>query len=145
MKVARIASFGLSVLLVFIPGFLALDASAAPPSSSGFNNKSDEDEGLGSAQGEIERVITPEYRRRGMRVEKMSNGNLRVLLPSGSCSPTTALTSAAISPPLCGKSPVSCFAVPGFRPMSSATPTATDRTAITSTSRCAGRKAWRRF
>lgn len=82
MKVARIASFGLSVLLVFILGFLALDASAAPPSSSGFNNKSDEDEGLGSAQGEIERVITPEYRRRGMRVEKMSNGNLRVLLPS---------------------------------------------------------------
>ena len=82
MMVSRIASLGLLALLVFIPGFFAPDVGAAPPNSS-FNNKSSEDdEGLGSAQGEIDRIITPEYRRRGMRVEKMSNGNLRLLLPS---------------------------------------------------------------
>lgn len=82
MMVSRIASLGLLALLVFIPGFFAPDAGAAAP-SAGFNNKSgEEDEGLGSAQGEIDQIITPEYRRRGMRVERMSNGNLRLRLPS---------------------------------------------------------------
>lgn len=82
MMVSRIASLGLLALLVFIPGFFAPDADAATP-NTGFNNKSgEEDEGLGSAQGEIDQIITPEYRRRGMRVERMSNGNLRLRLPS---------------------------------------------------------------
>lgn len=82
MTVSRLASFSLLASLVFIPGIFAPDAGAAQPNSS-FNNKSsDEDDGLDSVQGEIEQIITPEYRQRGMRVERMSDRNLRVLLPS---------------------------------------------------------------
>ncbi|HRD67111.1 MAG TPA: OmpA family protein [Candidatus Competibacter sp.] len=81
MTVSRITSFGLLALLIFIPEFFVPEVSAAPP-TSGFNNKSNEDDGLDGVQGEIEQIITPEYRQRGMRVERMPDRNLRVLLPS---------------------------------------------------------------
>ncbi|MBK8183036.1 MAG: OmpA family protein [Candidatus Competibacteraceae bacterium] len=90
MKVSRISVLGLLALTVSIAGFTP-DAGAArpatdfdnpPPSNSGFNNKSSEDEDMGGIQGEIEQVITPEYRQRGMRVERMKDRNLRILMPS---------------------------------------------------------------
>lgn len=40
------------------------------------------EEEWGGARQEIERVITPEYRRMGMRLEEMPNGALRLRLPS---------------------------------------------------------------
>jgi outer membrane protein OmpA-like peptidoglycan-associated protein len=82
MMTSRAASFGLLAFLVFVPGYFATDAGAAQP-NSGFNNRSSgEDENFDGIQGEIEQVITPEYRQRGMRVERMSDRNLRVLMPS---------------------------------------------------------------
>lgn len=80
MTVSRIASLGLLASLVFMPGFFAPDVGVAQP-ASGFNNKG-EDDGFDGVQREIEQVITPEYRQRGMRVERMPDRNLRVLLPS---------------------------------------------------------------
>ena len=42
----------------------------------------DQGNGWGNAQQEIERIITPEYRRMGMRLEPLPNGSLRLRLPS---------------------------------------------------------------
>lgn len=105
MTTMRFATASLLALFIFAVGSFAPPADAARPhsgnnnpgqdsnvgpdnnpgrdNSPGFNNKSsNEDEGLGSAQGEIEQIITPEYRRRGMRVERLNDGSLKLLLPS---------------------------------------------------------------
>ena len=42
----------------------------------------DQGNGWGNAQQEIEQIITPEYRRMGMRLEPLPNGSLRLRLPS---------------------------------------------------------------
>ena len=42
----------------------------------------DQGGGWGRAQQEIEQIITPEYRRLGMRLERLPNGSLRLRLPS---------------------------------------------------------------
>lgn len=105
MTTMRITTAGLLALVIFAAGSFAPAVDAARrhadnnnpgydnnpgynsnpggDSTSGYNNKSsNEDEGLGSAQGEIERIITPDYRRRGMRVERLNDGSLKLLLPS---------------------------------------------------------------
>lgn len=53
-----------------------------PPPPPPERDWSDADQGLNSARGELDQIITPEYRRRGMRVERMSGGNIRLRLPS---------------------------------------------------------------
>ena len=50
------------------------DWGGAPPDDQGG--------GWGRAQQEIEQIITPEYRRMGMRLERLPNGSLRLRLPS---------------------------------------------------------------
>lgn len=82
MTISRMATASLAALMIFATGSLVPAATAAPPPDAGYNNKGAEDDGLDGVQGEIEQVITPEYRRRGMRVERMPDRNLRVLLPS---------------------------------------------------------------
>jgi outer membrane protein OmpA-like peptidoglycan-associated protein len=79
MHLSRFASAGLLALTVLTTGAFAPLASAAPPAAY-----ADEDSGggMGRAQQEIERIITPEYRRMGMRVERLPDGSLRLRLPS---------------------------------------------------------------
>lgn len=48
----------------------------------GSPQQDDQGGGWGRAQQEIEQIITPEYRRMGMRLERLPNGSLRLRLPS---------------------------------------------------------------
>ncbi|HRZ05466.1 MAG TPA: OmpA family protein [Candidatus Competibacteraceae bacterium] len=48
----------------------------------GSPQQEDQGGGWGRAQQEIEQIITPEYRRLGMRLERLPNGSLRLRLPS---------------------------------------------------------------
>lgn len=91
MSLSRVSSVGLLGALILIPAFLVQDASAARPatdfdeprSNSSFNSRSTgEDEDMGGLQGELDQVITPEYRQRGMRIERMKDRSLRLLMPS---------------------------------------------------------------
>ena len=59
-----------------------IPANAAQPRSGYENAESDEGDNFGGAQQQIERIITPEYRRLGMRVEQLPDGSLRLRLPS---------------------------------------------------------------
>lgn len=60
------------------------DPAQQEDAGGGSNRAPQEDTGddWGGAQQEIERIITPEYRRMGMRVEQLPNGSLRLRLPS---------------------------------------------------------------
>jgi outer membrane protein OmpA-like peptidoglycan-associated protein len=49
--------------------------------AGGYDNRGAGDD-FGGAQQQIERMITPEYRRLGMRVERLPDGSLRLRLPS---------------------------------------------------------------
>ncbi|HHW76111.1 MAG TPA: OmpA family protein [Xanthomonadaceae bacterium] len=75
MTLSRIATASLLALVILAAGPLAPSASVA-------QSRAVDEQGFGRAQGEIERIITPEYRRLGMRVEKLPDGSLRLRLPS---------------------------------------------------------------
>ncbi|HAO34289.1 MAG TPA: OmpA family protein [Candidatus Competibacter sp.] len=81
MTLLRTAYLGLLALLIGMPAWLATEATAAQPNARSERTAA-EDDSLDSARGEIEEIITPEYRQRGMRVERLPNGNLRIRLPS---------------------------------------------------------------
>lgn len=81
MTLLRTLHLSLLALIIAAPVVtLVTDASAAQPNAR--ERPAAEDDSLDSARGEIEEIITPEYRQRGMRVERLPNGNLRIRLPS---------------------------------------------------------------
>jgi outer membrane protein OmpA-like peptidoglycan-associated protein len=103
MSLSRLTTASLLAFTVLAAGSIAPEAVAQ--SRSGYGNVDNEDGwdpaqqedagggrdpaqqedvggGWGNAQQEIERIITPEYRRLGMRVEQLPNGSLRLRLPS---------------------------------------------------------------
>ena len=87
----KLSQFVMVSALVGVAAGLVLPAALAQ-SRPGYGAMPDEPEwGAGAQRGgeewggarqEIERVITPEYRRMGMRLEEMPNGALRLRLPS---------------------------------------------------------------
>lgn len=81
MNQSHLATASLLAFVVFTAGFMTPDASAQP--SSGYENADSGPSGdWGNAEQQIEQMITPEYRRLGMRVERLPNGSLRLRLPS---------------------------------------------------------------
>jgi len=59
------------------------DADSSPPDGYEGADSGPADSGdLGSIQREVERIITPKYRRMGMRVKALPDGSLRLRLPS---------------------------------------------------------------
>jgi outer membrane protein OmpA-like peptidoglycan-associated protein len=79
----HLAWSGLLVLALLATGAVSSSA-VAQPAEEGYE---DADSGPGSAdlrgaQQEFEQIITPEYRRLGMRVESLPDGSLRLRLPS---------------------------------------------------------------
>ncbi|HPF57907.1 MAG TPA: OmpA family protein [Candidatus Competibacteraceae bacterium] len=84
MNLSRLATIGLLTLVFLMIGSITTDVIARQQPGSGYE---DADNGpgsddLGGAQQEFERMITPEYRRMGMRVEPLPDGSLRLRLPS---------------------------------------------------------------
>lgn len=98
MKVSHLATASLLVFTILAAGAIAPEATAQPRSAEDYGNRPDDgydnrgaDDGydnhgvgddFGGAQQQIERMITPEYRRLGMRVERLPDGSLRLRLPS---------------------------------------------------------------
>ncbi|MDQ5910042.1 MAG: hypothetical protein QG599_2137 [Pseudomonadota bacterium] len=81
MNQSHLATASLLALVVFTTGVMTPDAAAQP--SSGYENADSGPSGdWGNAEQQIEQMITPEYRRLGMRVERLPNGSLRLRLPS---------------------------------------------------------------
>lgn len=83
MNLSRPVALGLLTLTLLATGLIVPNA-VAQPAEEGYE---DADSGPGSedlrgAQQEFERIITPEYRRLGMRVESLPDGSLRLRLPS---------------------------------------------------------------
>jgi outer membrane protein OmpA-like peptidoglycan-associated protein len=79
----HLAWSGLLVLALLATGAI-LPNAVAQPAEEGYE---DADSGPGGAdlrdaQQEFEQIITPEYRRLGMRVESLPDGSLRLRLPS---------------------------------------------------------------
>lgn len=81
MNLSRLATTGLLAFTFLAAGSIAPETVAQ--SRAGYEDAdSDEGVGWGGAQQQIERIITPEYRRLGMRVEQLPDGSLRLRLPS---------------------------------------------------------------
>ena len=107
MKVSHLATASLLVFTILAAGTIAPEVTAQPRSAEDYGNRPDDGydnrgagdgydnrgagdgydnrgagDDFGGAQQQIERMITPEYRRLGMRVERLPDGSLRLRLPS---------------------------------------------------------------
>lgn len=84
MNRSHLATISLLALALLIAGPIIPDVAAQPveddyeDADSGPSGSDD----LSGAQQEFERIITPEYRRLGMRAETLPDGSLRLRLPS---------------------------------------------------------------
>lgn len=84
MNLSHLATTGLLALALFATGSIIPDAVARQQPDSGYEeaDSGPGDDDLSGAQQEFERIITPEYRRLGMRAEPLPDGSLRLRLPS---------------------------------------------------------------
>ncbi|MCP5158385.1 MAG: OmpA family protein [Gammaproteobacteria bacterium] len=97
MSLLRLATTGLLALSLFATGFIVPGAVAQQSSDDDYveADSGPGDDDLSGAEQEFDRIITPEYRRLGMRVEPLPDGSLRLRLPS---EVMFAYDSAEISP-----------------------------------------------
>lgn len=85
MNLSRLVALGLLTLALLATGLMAPSGTVAQPAEEGYEDADSGPSGsddLSSAQQEFERIITPKYRRLGMRVESLPDGSLRLRLPS---------------------------------------------------------------